>query len=929
VAAVTLTLSGAASGEAQEAPAFAPLSAAGGEDAADPALGQGVSSDSAPASGSDPDDENEIVVTGTFQRGSVVGDIRPEAQLDAADIQSFGASNLADLLQELGPLLRSGRGRGGEPPIVLVNGLRVSGFSEIRGLPPEALERVDILPEEVALKYGFRADQRVINFVLRENFSATTVELEPGFATDGGRGQLEAEGNFLKLGKRTRLSLEGEYSRDGMLLESERGVITPPPGRPFSLAGTLGGPTLADGGFGEIDPALSALLGTPTSLVNVPDAASGRPPVLGDFAGETPNQVAATDLAPFRSLLPRTETLSLGATWNRPIGSISATLSGRFESSARESRLGLPASSLGLGADTVFSPFAGPTTLFRYADTLGPLLQRQDTRLGKLGLALNGNIGDWRWSFNANYDRNEADTLTDISLDTAALQARLDADDPGFNPFASGAISGPLRQDRARSVQDLGVAEVVVSGSPVRLPGGPVVVTVKAGVETLRQQAVSNRGGAVLDVALRRDQGRYQASFDLPVTSVKNGVLPVLGDLSLNFNAGVDALSDFGRLTTIGYGLNWSPTDRLRFLVSVSEEEAAPSVQQLGAPFVVTPNVRVFDQVRGETVDITRLDGGNPALSADSRRVIKVGGNWKPFAKSELDLSVNFIDSRLKGQVAGFPSATPEIEAAFPDRFVRNDDGRLIQIDNRPINFAGADRQELRTGLSLFQTIKPSAREVAEAEARRTAAAARRGADNGQAAPRGEGPPRGGGGGGGRRGGGGNRVFVSVFHTLHTVNRILIRDGVTPLDLLNGSAVGPRGGQPRHEIEMRMGANKAGLGGRLSVNWRSGTTVRADPAGGLASDNDLFFEDLGTIDLRLFADLGSQRRLVRAVPAVRGSRLSLNIDNLLNARLQVRNRLGEVPLGYQPEQLDPLGRTVRLQFRKIFFARAPGRSETG
>jgi hypothetical protein len=914
VAAVTFALSGAASGGAQEAPTA---------QASDP----GVS----PASA----DENEIVVTGTFQRGSVVGDVRPEAQLDAADIQSFGASNLADLLQELGPLLRSGRGRGGEPPIVLVNGLRVSGFSEIRGLPPEALERVDILPEEVALKYGYRADQRVINFVLRENFSATTVELEPGFATDGGRGQLEAEGNFLKLGKRTRLSLEGEYSRDGMLLEKERGVITPPAGRPFSLAGSLTGPALADGGLGEIDPALSALLGAPTSLVNVPDAASGRPPVLGDFAGETPNQVTATDLAPFRSLLPHTEMLSLGATWNRPIGSISATLSGRFESSARESRLGLPASSLGLGADTVFSPFAGPTTLFRYADTLGPLLQRQDTRLGKLGLALNGNIGDWRWSFNANYDRNEADTLTDISLDTTALQARLDANDPGFNPYASGAITGPLQQDRARSVQDLGVAEVVFSGSPVRLPAGPVVATVKAGVETLRQQAFSSRGGFVLDVALRRDQGRYQASFDLPVTSVRNGVLPALGDLSLNFNAGVDALSDFGSLTTIGYGLNWSPSARLRFLVSVSEEEAAPSVQQLGAPFVVTPNVRVFDQVRGETVDITRLDGGNPALTADSRRVIKIGGNWKPFAKSELDLSVNFINSRLKGQVAGFPTATPEIEAAFPDRFVRNEDGRLIQIDNRPVNFAGADRQELRTGLSLFQAIKPSAREMAEAEARRTAAAARQAAADGQTSPRGEGPPpgagggRGGGRGGRSGGGGGGRVFVSVFHTLHTVNRILIRDGVTPLDLLNGSAVGPRGGQPRHEIEMRVGANKAGLGGRLSVNWQSGTTVRADRASGLASDNDLFFDDLGTVDLRLFADLGSQRRLVRAVPAVRGSRLSLNIDNLLNARLQVRNRLGEVPLGYQPGQLDPLGRTMRLQFRKIFFARPPGRGETG
>ncbi|MGJ3629017.1 hypothetical protein AB5I41_23055 [Sphingomonas sp. MMS24-JH45] len=47
------------------------------------------------------------------------------------------------------PQTRSGRGAGG-PPVVLVNGRRVSGFQEIRDLPTEAIQRVDILPEEVA-----------------------------------------------------------------------------------------------------------------------------------------------------------------------------------------------------------------------------------------------------------------------------------------------------------------------------------------------------------------------------------------------------------------------------------------------------------------------------------------------------------------------------------------------------------------------------------------------------------------------------------------------------------------------------------------------------------------------------------------------------------------------------------------------------------
>ncbi|GGI76438.1 hypothetical protein GCM10007973_11630 [Polymorphobacter multimanifer] len=905
----------------------------------------------APATGSEPpvaeDDvaidpeEGEIVVTGTFQRGGVLGDIQAEVQLDAADISAFGAGSLADLLQELGPQLRSGRGRGGEPPVVLVNGRRVSGFAEIRNLPPEALERVDILPEEVALKYGFRADQRVINFVLRERFNAVTVELEPGFATDGGRSTLEAEGNLLRLSNGTRLSFEAEYERENPLLEAERLITTPPQGQPFSYAGGLagqGGATAA--AFGEIDPALSALLGTPTGLVGVPGVAATRAQVLADFGGAIANAADTTDLTPFRTLLPQTERLSLGATYNRNIGSVSATISGRFESNNSEARLGLPGVSLALPAANPFNPFANPVSLFRYGEGTGPLLRQTENLTGRVGVALNGDVGAWRWSLNVNYDRAETDTLTDRGLDTAALQARLDAGDPAFNPFSAGAIAGTLRQDRARATTDLGEAELVATGSPLLLPAGAVSTTFKAGFETRRQGSISDRGGLVQEVDLSRNQGRFQTSVDVPLTSTRNDVLAGIGDFSLNFNASLDQLSDLGSLVTYGYGLNWAPTSRLRLLVSVSEEEAAPSIQQLGNPLIVTPNVRVFDLVNGETVDITRLDGGNAGLSSDSRRVIKVGGNWKPFAASELSLSVNFIDSRLRGQVSGFPTATPEIEAAFPERFVRDDNGRLIQIDNRPINFAGADRQEIRTGLSLFQALKPSKAEQAAAEARRAQFAARRpagaaaegrpgGAGGGTGGGAGGRPGGGGGRGFGGPGGGGGRVFVSLFHTLHTINRISIREGVPDLDLLGGSATGARGGQPRHEVEFRVGANKAGFGGRLSLDWRAGTTVRTDPSSPVQADGDLRFGGLATMGLRLFADLGQQRTLVEAVPFLRGSRLSLNVDNLANARLQVRNRLGEVPIGYQPDQLDPLGRTIGVQFRKVFFARPPGGGTAG
>jgi hypothetical protein len=55
------------------------------------------------------------------------------------------------------------------------------------------------------------------------------------------------------------------------------------------------------------------------------------------------------------------------------------------------------------------------------------------------------------------------------------------------------------------------------------------------------------------------------------------------------------------------------------------------------------------------------------------------------------------------------------------------------------------------------------------------------------------------------------------------------------------------------------------------------------------------------------------------LPWLRGSRVSLRVDNLFNDRINVKNRLGAEPIGFQRDQLDPLGRTVTLSLRKLFF----------
>jgi outer membrane receptor protein involved in Fe transport len=141
---------------------------------------------------------------------------------------------------------------------------------------------------------------------------------------------------------------------------------------------------------------------------------------------------------------------------------------------------------------------------------------------------------------------------------------------------------------------------------------------------------------------------------------------------------------------------------------------------------------------------------------------------------------------------------------------------------------------------------------------------------------------------------------------------VTIRQGLPELDYLHGDALGSSGGRPRHELEAQAGYFNNGLGGRLSANWRSGTHVES------TTGDDVDFSPLATFDLRLFANLGERFDLVSKHPWLRGSSVRFEVNNILDTKPRVRNAAGIVPDTYQPDLLDPLGRTIMISFRKMF-----------
>ena len=790
----------------------------------------------APAASQAPDetgDEEEIVVTGQRARGSVIGDIPPENTLDARDVRATGATNITELLQALAPQIGSVQGRGGEQPVLLLNGQRISGFRELRDIPTEAIVRVEILPEEVALKYGYRADQKVVNIVLRQRFRSTTALVGGGGATEGGYANGTADLTRFLIQKNGRTTINLHAEGNSMLTESERNIC-------LALPCTTG-PTIQQ-------------------------------------------ELAA------RSLVGTKRDIRASTTFNRQVSTnVSATVNTELEHNEGRSLIGL-----------------NPTLL-------EPLERDTTTDSAHAGLVLNGTTkSQWRWTVTGTGDLDRSLTHTD--RDNASFPA-----------------------DRTRKTTTTGELKATANGNLFKLPAGFASTTLTLDGNTQHLDGSRTRAGLGSSNSLSRTTGEAAINVDLPI-SRRNRDFSALGNLTVNGNAEVNQLSDFGTLTTVGAGLNWSPVDRLNFITSWTREQGAPTINQLGDPLLDTPGSRIFDFSTGQTVLVDAITGGNPNLKADRRTVVKLSGNWQPFPKTDFRLRADFAHQTIDNPISNV-SAMPAVEAAFPSRFTRNSLGQLTRVDLTPINFDESRRDQLRLGFDFTKPLKsrrPSQSVIDQMRAQfgfgprgaqGSAGGQNAGSPPGPSAEGGARPPgeggrggRGAGGFGGRggffggAGGGGSRgrLTLSVTDTITFVDKVRLTPGGPELDYLHGDAAGSEGGTPRHQVQAQLGWFNNGLGARIGANWQSATDVDT-----LTGDN-LHFSPVGTFDLRLFANPGDIPEVVVKHPWLRGTQIRLEVNDVFNTRPHVHDAAGNVPLNYQPDLLNPLGRTIMISFRKLF-----------
>jgi iron complex outermembrane recepter protein len=818
----------------------------------------------------------EIVVIGIPE---YLRDIMPERRLGADDVAGYGLSSVDELVAELGVELGER-----DEPIFLVNGERVDDLNEIGGYPVEVIERLDVLPRGSGARVGASADRRVYSLTLRPRVRSATLMIAPRFATEGAWRGVRSEAILTRIREQQRINLSVRVRDEQALLESDREILQPSPPFPFDLRGNI----IADPRLGssEIDPALSTLAGRPVTLAAVP---AGPAPTLAGFAAGV-DAANLTDLGAYRTLRPRARNYELNLSIADRLASwLTASANARVGRSERHALLGLPAGLFLLSPTNPASPFSRAVALAVYGDP-SALEQRSRTTSAGLNIALNATFGGWRLRFTANHQQVESRALTERQGTVQAIGFLHLPDDR--NPFAGGLGDLlPVFADRIVSEAATSGVQLNLTGSPLALPAGPVRLTLETRLVRTQLDARSRTLGVETVRSFGRSERALRGALELPLTSRANDVLAVIGDLTATIEYSAIDFSRIGSASQSAFGLVWLPRDGIRLRASMSRIRRPAELPLLFDPIVTTPGIRTFDVLRGETVDVSWITGGNSGLLPQSDRTEQLSAIVQPWPAANLQLSAEYMAVRNRNFLAAPSPASLPILLAFPERFQRDANGVLTVVDARPVNFARYRERSLRYGLSFAVPLGPASSPAAVQSPAAAVPGDEEDAATGDARP---------------------RLAVTANHMIVLDSDILIRPGLARVDLLEGGAIGLAGGRPRHQLDFSASLSARGFGARLTGVWRSASLLETrlgDTTGRLR------FSPLATFNLRLFADAS---RFVPRTSWLNSTRLSLAVTNLTNRRQRVADPLGNTPLQYQPAYLDSLGRTIEFELRKVF-----------
>lgn len=689
----------------------------------------------APQSADDPEAVrlDDVLVIG--RRGAAR--VPPETELSEGEIDNLGAYDIGEAIVQISRNLGLDR-----PPVLIINGRPVVNAGDFIGFPPDALVRVEVLPQRAAAIYGEDPSSRVLNLVLEPEFRSRDGFLRAARPTAGGTSSLSADGRQSEIHGNDTRQYGVQLSRDTALHAEERqDYMRDHPGSR--------GQTLRQAGEGVIvNFAVTGSLGEwSNSLSATGRASSDR------FASVVDGQVVET-----RS---KTESLSLNG---------------------------------GLSGDVM-----GWTA-----------------RLSLLGHASNVS----------------QDGASETRSRTFSMTADLTAN---------------------RSLRDL--------------PAGPAIATLGARYASSR----SDNDTGFVDMRQTAQALDLRGNLALPLSRLTQES-PGLrwGDLSMTVGGTLTGLLDVaGQGEGLDVGMNWVPMRKLRFNGQWSSAIGSPSATLRHNPIYYGPPTVVFDFQTGESVTVLPLLGGNPDLQPQTSRTLSFSASAGPLTRWSVQGRIGFQRAGSTNGYGALPELTPTVEAAFPERFIRDAGGRLISIDQRLINLDSMTVETLSSGLNLN-------------------------IPSGQNGPGWQ---------------------VSINHSWQLSNVVVLRQGLPELDRLAGDG----GGAPRQQINIQVDGRRGNWGLNAGARWQSASRIRRDS--GQDGPDDLRLGDFAKVDLKIsyvFDTPASSNLEGERARRYQGLRMELAVDNLFDARPEATLGDGRPAPGYGRDDQDPLGRVVRLTVSRRF-----------
>ena len=527
--------------------------------------------------------------------------------------------------------------------LVLIDGHKAVSAGQITSpdpgaLPPIVLERIDVVPDGGSAIYGSDAVAGVINFVTKNRFNGTQVDVRYGFAEN----YYEADVNIMvgKTWKNGGAYIAFSHAEHDMLqgrdLDWFHQTTT---NTGHGMPGTV---VLNDG-----------------TTYALPNGAAGTIAQVDSLAGYTviPEETRDSVFAVINQQL--TDKIYIDAR---------AYYSKRSNDMTSDSADGSWGDELVTAANPFFTPFGNETehtVRWSYGDLKRTNVLEGYGVTGKMTVEMTEN---WKIRGMLNWGKSTTDVNAPL-IDDAVEKAALLATSPGaaINPYDlsqtnAAVLDSIFYNERAYGRQTMLDARIILDGSLYELPGGDVSVAI--GTEYTKEDSYLLNTTAKNTYTILepdRDITAWFSEVAIPLVGENNSSAMVK---SLVFSAAVrtDDYSIVGNTTNSKFGLNYKPTDAITFRANWGESFIAPSISDtIGAsdtraivftsPAWPGPDASDVGTTQAEK-PLLFLAGGNADLKPQEATTWSTGVDIEVQSIEGLTLSATYYSIETKNEIS-------------------------------------------------------------------------------------------------------------------------------------------------------------------------------------------------------------------------------------------------------------------------------------